>query len=213
LGDFFFSKAHLGTSRCTLAHQGAPWHIKVRLGCPGCALESQCVLWAHFALTRRTLGEFFYFQGAPWLVKRQGAPWLVKVHLGTSRCALSFQGAPWKVNAFFGRIFITKAHLRRFFFPRRTLARQGAPWAIFFFKAHLGSSRRTLGNFCFPRCTLARQGAPWHVKVHLDAPWHIKVHLGSQGAPWKAKAHLGPILCFQGAPWAYFVFPRCTLAH
>jgi hypothetical protein len=160
----------------------------VRPGKPRHTLGTFCISKAH-------LGRFFLFQGAPWHIK---------AHIGTSRRTLAHQGAPWVSRVRPGKSMRT---LGAFLLPRCTLG------DFFSSKAHLGSSRRTLGNFCFPRCTLARQGAPWHVKVHLDAPWHIKVHLGSQGAPWKAKAHLGPILCFQGAPWAHFVFPRCTLAH
>jgi len=44
--------------------------------------------------------------------------------------------------------------------------------------------------------------------VTTGAPWVSRVRPG-----WEAKAHLGRILYFQGAPWANFLFPRCTLAH
>ena len=86
LGDVFISKAHLpwyikahlGTSRRTLAHQGAPWVSKVRSGKPMRTLAAFCIFKAR-------LGRIFYFQGAPWHIK---------AHLGTSRCTLAHQGAP-----------------------------------------------------------------------------------------------------------------------
>ena len=62
LGDFFFPKAHLGTSRRTLAHQGAPWHIKARLGTSRFALAHQGAPWVSRVHPGRSLAN----QGAPW---------------------------------------------------------------------------------------------------------------------------------------------------
>jgi hypothetical protein len=89
-GAFHISKVHLGTSRCTLAHQGAPWHIKVHLGTPRCALGFQGAPWAITGKPRRALGRHVCHSRAHprRLSAAQGAPGAVKLVQGASRTIL-----------------------------------------------------------------------------------------------------------------------------
>jgi len=71
LGEFLFP-------RRTLAHQGAPWHIKAHLGTSRCALCFQGAPWE----AKAYFGRILHFQGAPWAIflfprrtlAHQGAP-------------------------------------------------------------------------------------------------------------------------------------------
>ena len=126
LGEFYFSKVHLG--RILYFHQGAPWHIKVHLGASRRTLRGAFrISKVHLGTSRRTLAH-------------QGAPWHIKVRLGTPRCALGFQGAPWVITgkprrALGRRVCHSRAH------PRRLSAAQGAPGAV---KLVQGASRTIL---------------------------------------------------------------------
>ena len=113
LGTFCISKAHLGRF---FLFQGAPWHIKAHLGTSRCALGFQGAPWK----ANEYFGRILHYQGAPWaiflfprctlapfcvskvhlgrILYFQGAPWHIKAHLGTSRRTFAHQGAPDEVG-------------------------------------------------------------------------------------------------------------------